>query len=108
MASRKLKHYFTSHPIAIPTSFPLRDLFENRESVGRIAKWAAELAPYHLKFEARTAIKSQALADFIADWTPPATGAELSPQEPEWTVFVDGAWGAAGAGAAAVVHSPTG
>lgn len=27
MASRKLKHYFTAHPITIPTSYPLREVF---------------------------------------------------------------------------------
>jgi hypothetical protein len=49
MASRKLNHYFTSHPITMTTSFLLLDILENKESVGWISKWAAELAPYHLK-----------------------------------------------------------
>ena len=84
MASRKLKHYFTSHPITISTSFLLQDVFENKESMGRISKWAAEIAPYALKFEARTAIKSQALADFIADWTPSPSQVEISHIFPFW------------------------
>ena len=32
MASRKLKHYFTAHPIIFPTSYPLREVSSNRES----------------------------------------------------------------------------
>ena len=40
MAARKLRYYFQSHKIKVPTSFPLRDMFENREASGRIGKWA--------------------------------------------------------------------
>ena len=32
MAARKLRHYFKSFKIKVPTSFPLRDMFENREA----------------------------------------------------------------------------
>lgn len=38
MTSRKLKHNFTAHPITIPTLYSLRDVFENREAIGRIDK----------------------------------------------------------------------
>jgi hypothetical protein len=52
MASHKLKHYFTGHPITVPTSLPLRDVLKNREAVEQLSKWAPELAPYHLNFKA--------------------------------------------------------
>jgi hypothetical protein len=32
MAKRKLRHYFQSHNVSVPTAFPLRDMFENKES----------------------------------------------------------------------------
>ena len=38
MAARKLRYYFQSYKIKVPTSFPLRDMFENREASGRIGK----------------------------------------------------------------------
>ena len=38
MAARKLHYYIQSHKIKVPTSFPLRDMFENREASGRIGK----------------------------------------------------------------------
>jgi len=38
MAARKLRHYFQSFKIKVPISFPLRDMFENREASGRIEK----------------------------------------------------------------------
>ena len=69
MACRKLKQYFQSHLITVVSSAPLGDIIQNREATGRIAKWAIELGPYRLKYMPRTAIKSQALVDFINDWT---------------------------------------
>ena len=38
MASRKLRYYFQSHKIKVPTLFPLRDMFENKEASGKIDK----------------------------------------------------------------------
>jgi hypothetical protein len=73
----------------------------------RIAKWAAELSGYHITFEPKTTIKSQVLADFIVDWTKPITQPDV-PAEKVWTIHCDGAWCHAGAGAAAVITSPTG
>jgi hypothetical protein len=58
MAKRKLRHYFQSHNVSVPTTFPLRDMFENKESTGRIGKWATELAEHVINFVARSAIKS--------------------------------------------------
>ena len=69
MERRKLKHYFQGHPITVVSSTPLGDIIQNREATGRIAKWAIELGPHGLKYTPRTPIKSQALVDFINDWT---------------------------------------
>ena len=69
MASRKLKHYFQKHPITVVSSAPLTDIIRNREATWRVAKWAIELGPYHIKYEPRIAIKSQVLVEFVADWT---------------------------------------
>ena len=67
MAARKLRHYFQSFKIKVPTSYPLRDMFENREASGRIRKWATQLASHTINFVPRSAIKSQVFANFIAD-----------------------------------------
>jgi hypothetical protein len=42
-------------------------MFENKESMGRVGKWATELAEHVINFIFRGAIKSQVLADFVAD-----------------------------------------
>lgn len=107
MASRKLRHYFQSHNITVPTTHPLRDMFENRESTGRIGKWAAELAEYVINYTNRSAIKSQVLADFVADWTP-SSAINTAAQEDFWEIYTDGAYCAEGSGASAIIRSPSG
>jgi hypothetical protein len=42
-----------------------------RQKPGNIAKWAAEFAEFQLDFQPRHTVKSQVLADFIVEWTPP-------------------------------------
>nr|CAE05804.2 OSJNBb0046K02.14 [Oryza sativa Japonica Group]CAE75940.1 B1159F04.3 [Oryza sativa Japonica Group] len=89
MASRKLKHYFQAHKVTM------------------LSKWAAELSPFDLRFVARTAIKSQVLADFVAEWTP-AFALEPQPVEQPWVMHSDGSCSHKGAGAVAVLTSPGG
>jgi hypothetical protein len=69
MASRKLRHYFQSHHIIVPSSQPLKDIIRNREATRWIRKWATELNEFIIYFMHRSSIQSQALAYFIADWT---------------------------------------
>ena len=67
--SRKLHHYFEYFKIVMVTEFPLGDILRNKEANGRIIKWAVELGTYSTDFRSRPTVKSQALADFIAEWT---------------------------------------
>ena len=69
MTSRKLKHYFLAHPIKVVTDRPLRAVLYSKDAIGRISQWAVELGQYQVEFVPRKAIKAQALADFIAEWT---------------------------------------
>src|SRR5438128_10905706 len=69
ITSWKLVHYFQVHPIIVVTSFPIGEILHNSDTTGRIAKWAVELGSFKLTFQPWTAIKSQALIDFIAEWT---------------------------------------
>jgi hypothetical protein len=79
----------------------------NREATGRIGKWATELNEFTIDYVHRSSIRSQALADLIADWTPGAQGEEATKDVEAWTVFCDGSWGTFGAGAAAVLVAPS-
>jgi hypothetical protein len=51
------------------TDFPLGDILHNRDATGCISKWAVELRALNIDFPPQKAIKSQALADFVAEWT---------------------------------------
>jgi hypothetical protein len=79
ISSRKLKHYFQAHEIIVPSSQPLEDIFSNKEAFERIGKWEIELSQFDLNYVPRTAIKSQALADFMADWTPSVNTIQMGP-----------------------------
>jgi ribonuclease HI len=55
----------------------------------------------------RSSIQSQALADFIVDWTPGAQDKERIKDDEVWIVFCDGSWGTFSVGAAVILISPS-
>jgi hypothetical protein len=98
ITSRKLQHYFEGHKITVVTDFSLGDILHNRDATGRISKWAVELRALNIYFSSGKAIKSQALADFVAEWTEiqqPAPDAFLN----HWKMYFDGSLKLGGAGA---------
>jgi hypothetical protein len=101
MSARKLRHYFEAHTIKVLTNQPLNDIFGNRDSSDRISKWAKELSEYVVDFEKRSAINSQILADFVAEWTELDSSIEGVVPEASWLIYYDGAWGSVGAGVVA-------
>jgi ribonuclease HI len=107
LARRKLRHYFEAHPVMVVSSFPLGEIIRNPDAAGRVAKWSMELMGETLAYAPRKAIKSQILADFIAEWTdtqlpPPQIQAEC------WTLYFDGSVMKTGAGAGLLFISPLG
>ena len=69
LTTRKLRHYFDDHKVIVVTGFPIGDIIHNKEAIGRIAKWPYELGAHDIEFRPRTAIKTQALVDFVSEWT---------------------------------------
>ena len=111
IASRKLRHYFQAHAIRVVTSYPLERILRNREATGRVAKWAVELGAFDIQFVSAQAIKSQALTDFVAEWTSaPSEEVDADPgaSTAPWTMFFDGSFALKGAGAGVVLSPPTG
>ncbi|XP_071906208.1 uncharacterized protein [Coffea arabica] len=79
-ATRKLRSYFQTHPIMVVTNQPLKQILSKPDVSGRMVKWAVELSEYDLGYQPRTAIKAQALADFIAEGVSfGSTGVEAEP-----------------------------
>ena len=68
MTMKKVAHYFSDHSIIVVSDAPSSEILNNRDATGRVAKWAIELLPLDIKFEAKKAIKSHAIADFLAEW----------------------------------------
>jgi ribonuclease HI len=107
LTRRKLRHYFESHPVTVVSSFPLGEIIQCREASGRIAKWVVEIMGETISFAPRKAIKSQVLADFVAEWVDTQLPATLI--QPElWTMYFDGSLMKTGAGAGLLFISPLG
>jgi hypothetical protein len=81
ITSRKLRHYFDEHKVIVVSDFSLGNVLRNRDVTGCIFKWSVELRGQNIEFASRKAIKSQDLADFIAEWT--------EAQQPTPTVILD-------------------
>jgi hypothetical protein len=107
LTARKLCHYFDNHKVIVVTEFPIGDILHNKEAIGRIAKWAYELGAHDIEFQPRTAIKTQALVDFVLEWTE-----QQVPGNPEtaevWRMYFDGSLKLQGAGAGILFIAPRG
>jgi hypothetical protein len=58
MSARKLRHYFEAHTVRVLTNHRLHDIFGNKDSSGRINKWATVLLEYIVDFQKHNIIKS--------------------------------------------------
>ncbi|XP_070039741.1 uncharacterized protein [Nicotiana tomentosiformis] len=115
MASRKLRPYFQYHPIFVISAYPLRNILHKQELLVRLPKWAIELSEYDIMYQPRTAIKSQILADFVAEFSKeivPETEKELQvftgSNPGTWTLFTDVTSNVKGAGLGIVLIPPSG
>ncbi|GKV36660.1 hypothetical protein SLEP1_g44766 [Rubroshorea leprosula] len=77
------------------------------ELSSRLIGWAIELSEYDLKFQPRTTIKGQALADFLVECHPTVVE-EATPSYPVWALYIDGAANVEGSRVGAVLMGPDG
>ncbi|KAJ0856311.1 putative ribonuclease H [Helianthus annuus] len=114
MASTKLRHYFETHRIHVKTNYPVKNVLRKPEMSGRMAKWSVKLSAYDLVYEPRNAIKSQALADFVADFSSDIQDEvdlevqQLGESSGSWTLYTDGASNVRGVGLGILLKSPQG
>jgi ribonuclease HI len=107
ITSRKLQHYFQEYSISVVTDYPLDDILRNQDATGRISKWAVELNALTIDFKPCTAIKSQALVDFMAEWRENQLPTPTVRPE-HWVMYFDGSLNLEGAGAGVLLISPMG
>ncbi|KAI5343268.1 hypothetical protein L3X38_011144 [Prunus dulcis] len=127
VSARRLRPYFQAHTIHVLTNQPLRQVLQKPETSGRLVKWAIELGEFDIHYKPRPAMRGQAVADFLSEFTEPQAPAatqlitepnpslsqDQTPTEntldltqPLWTLFVDGSSNAQGCGAGIVLVSP--
>ncbi|CAL2266052.1 unnamed protein product [Prunus armeniaca] len=123
----RLRPYFQAHTIHVLTNQPLRQVLQKPETSGRLVKWAIELGEFDIHYKPRPAMKGQAVADFISEFTEPhavaspqimmeptptlgqvhvASDGTLDLTQPLWTLYVDGSSNAQGCGDGLVLISP--
>ncbi|XP_059635696.1 uncharacterized protein LOC132277870 [Cornus florida] len=105
-AKRKLKHYFESHPIVVLTTFPIRMILHKPDLSGRMTKWAIELSSFDITYEPKTAIKGQAVANFLLECDVENLEEDYSCSL--WKLFVDGSSNQMGAGIGIKLQTPEG
>ncbi|XP_056688281.1 uncharacterized protein [Spinacia oleracea] len=105
VAARKLRPYFDSHQVVVLTDQPLEKVLDKIERSGRLAAWAFELSAFGIKYQPRTAIKAQALANFLAECSYQEM---LDDTKRTWEVYTDGSSTVNGLGAGVVLIPPVG
>ena len=105
VASRKLRPHFQANPIVVMTDQPIKKAKNKLETAGRMIQWAIKLSQFDIEYQPRTAIKAQALADFIAEFTSPK---HEDNQEELWTIYTNGSSMQKRGGAGVVITSPKG
>ena len=105
IASHKLRQYFQSNPILVMTDQPIKKSMNKPETAGRMVQWAIELSQFDIEYHPRTAIKAQALADFIAEFTLPDEDS-LTNEADRWTIQTDGSSAQRRGGVGVVITTP--
>ena len=116
VTARKLRPYFQCHSIKVLTTYPLKNILHKPELSGRLTKWAVELSEYDINYHPRTALKSQVLADFVADFSPnknlqaekELVALAETMSNKKWTLSVDRSSNVKGSGLGLVLKSPHG
>ncbi|KAL5571186.1 hypothetical protein UlMin_020783 [Ulmus minor] len=109
--SKSLLDAETRYPEIEKLALALMQVFQKPEASGRLAKWSIELGEFDIQFKPRTAIKGQALADFIAKFTyTPEMSEKLTTQtqNSQWKLYVDGSSTETSSRAGIILVSPDG
>ena len=89
VASRKLRQYFQANPIHVMTDQPIKKSMTQPEAAGRMIQWVIELSQFDIEYHPKTAIKAQALVDFIVEFTSPDKD-RLTNEARRWMIQIDG------------------
>ncbi|XP_022155342.1 uncharacterized protein LOC111022476 [Momordica charantia] len=90
---------------------PYLGILHKPDSSGRLVKWDVELSEYDIHYKPITAMKGEAVADFIAELTPTepqvyCIDPQVVEEEKFWTLYLDGSSNFRGCGAELILISP--
>jgi len=102
ITARRMRMYFQNHRVIVKTNFPIMKILTKPDLAGRMIGWAIELSEFHIEYQSRGAIKSQALADFAAELTPYPT----EERESIWILYVNDSSNSRSCGAGVVLEGP--
>ena len=102
IALRKLRPYFQAHMILVMMDQPLRKAMGRPDVAGRMVQWAMELSQFKIDYQPRTAIKAQALVDFVAKFTM----ADQDSKVDYWKVYTGGSSASGIGGVGVILLSP--
>ena len=109
-AVRKLRPYFQAHSVIVLTNHPLSKAMNKPDVAGRLIQWSIELSKFDNDYRPRTAIKAQALVDFIAKFT--SKEDESTDKEEErvsrWMIHANGSSTKNAGGVGIIIRSPEG
>ena len=107
-ASKKLRHYFQAHVINVLTNHPPKKAMNKLEVAGWLIQWAVELNEFDDRYQPRSMIKAQVLADFIAEFTPNQGEQDGVDEAQRWVINVDGLSTLYAGGIGVILKSPEG
>ena len=90
------------------TDHLFKKVMNKLEAAGQLIQWSVELSEFDIRYQPRHAIKAQALADFIAEFTPNYDGLDGMEDSKKWVVYVDGSSTQHAGGIRVVLQSPDG
>ena len=90
IASRKLRHYFQAHIINVLTNHPLKKVMNKLEVARQLIKWVIRLSEFDIRYQPRSAIKAQVLADFIAKFSPNHGDLDKVDEAKKWVAYKNG------------------
>ncbi|KAK3030337.1 hypothetical protein RJ639_038970 [Escallonia herrerae] len=110
ISARHLRPYFQSHSIIVLTDQPLRKVLLSPEASERLVNWSIKLGEFEIQYKPCTAIKAQALADFIVECTLLEDPPQLVIYEvtDPWNLYVDGSSAVGSNRAIIILISPKG
>ena len=90
------------------TDHLLKKLMNKLEVARRLIQWAIELSEFDIRYQPKSAIKAQALADFIADFTPSRGDLDEVDDSKIWVIYVDRSSTLYAGGIGVILKSPKG